>query len=93
MSAIVTTIWPPVALAMRFMSSSLTRRMAMAPASTKYFRHRSSMPCNNNDNSHHNNSNHNHHNKNNNNNEMPRKVNQSNEWIKSNVREGSEMIA
>jgi hypothetical protein len=43
-SAMVTTTVPPVALAMRFRSSFLTLRMAMAPASTKYFRHRSSMP-------------------------------------------------
>mmetsp|Transcript_23529 Transcript_23529/g.39204 ORF Transcript_23529/g.39204 Transcript_23529/m.39204 type:complete len:337 (+) Transcript_23529:630-1640(+) len=43
-SAMVTTTLPPVALAMRFRSSFFTRRTAMAPASTKYFRHRSSMP-------------------------------------------------
>ena len=35
---------PPVALAMRFMSSVFTRRTAMAPASTKYLRHKSSIP-------------------------------------------------
>mmetsp|Transcript_7329 Transcript_7329/g.14227 ORF Transcript_7329/g.14227 Transcript_7329/m.14227 type:complete len:210 (-) Transcript_7329:817-1446(-) len=34
----------PVTLAMRRMSSFLTRRQAMAPASTKYLRHMSSMP-------------------------------------------------
>mmetsp|Transcript_9423 Transcript_9423/g.20862 ORF Transcript_9423/g.20862 Transcript_9423/m.20862 type:complete len:310 (-) Transcript_9423:411-1340(-) len=43
-SAMVTTTVPPVALAMRFRSSFFTRRIAMAPASTKYLRHRSSMP-------------------------------------------------
>lgn len=35
---------PPVALAMRFRSFFSTRRTAMAPASTKYFRHMSSIP-------------------------------------------------
>eukprot|EP01139_Manchomonas_bermudensis_P000601 Amastigsp_a664_855.p2 type:complete len:318 gc:universal Amastigsp_a664_855:99-1052(+) len=37
-------IVPPQALAMRFMSVFLTRRTAIAPASTKYLRQRSSMP-------------------------------------------------
>ena len=35
---------PPVALAMRFRSAFLHLRTAMAPFSTKYLRHRSSMP-------------------------------------------------
>mmetsp|Transcript_19377 Transcript_19377/g.73261 ORF Transcript_19377/g.73261 Transcript_19377/m.73261 type:complete len:259 (+) Transcript_19377:1371-2147(+) len=43
-SARVLTICPPVARATRRMSSIFTRRHAIAPASTKYFRHRSSMP-------------------------------------------------
>mmetsp|Transcript_11391 Transcript_11391/g.38034 ORF Transcript_11391/g.38034 Transcript_11391/m.38034 type:complete len:341 (-) Transcript_11391:665-1687(-) len=44
MSASVTTIVAPVARARRVMSSFFTRRAAMAPASTKYFKHVSSMP-------------------------------------------------
>mmetsp|Transcript_41757 Transcript_41757/g.111907 ORF Transcript_41757/g.111907 Transcript_41757/m.111907 type:complete len:208 (+) Transcript_41757:404-1027(+) len=36
--------WPPVALAILRMSSFLTRRTAIALASTKYLRHMSSMP-------------------------------------------------
>lgn len=35
---------PPVALAMRLRSLFRTRRTAMAPTSTKYLRHMSSMP-------------------------------------------------
>jgi hypothetical protein len=35
---------PPVALAIRRRSSFLQRRTAMAPASTKHFRQRSSIP-------------------------------------------------
>mmetsp|Transcript_19336 Transcript_19336/g.35914 ORF Transcript_19336/g.35914 Transcript_19336/m.35914 type:complete len:271 (-) Transcript_19336:471-1283(-) len=44
MSAMVTTSFPPVALASLLRSSLLHLRAAMAPASTKYFRHRSSIP-------------------------------------------------
>jgi hypothetical protein len=36
---------PPVARAMLARSSLVTRRTAIAPASTKYLRHRSSIPC------------------------------------------------
>mmetsp|Transcript_12063 Transcript_12063/g.36342 ORF Transcript_12063/g.36342 Transcript_12063/m.36342 type:complete len:420 (+) Transcript_12063:126-1385(+) len=43
-SARVTTTEPPVARARRVKSSFLTRLAAMAPASTKYFKHASSMP-------------------------------------------------
>lgn len=35
---------PPVAFAMRFKSAFLQRLTAIAPASTKYFKHKSSIP-------------------------------------------------
>mmetsp|Transcript_40114 Transcript_40114/g.120970 ORF Transcript_40114/g.120970 Transcript_40114/m.120970 type:complete len:304 (+) Transcript_40114:344-1255(+) len=44
MSAIVTTTFPPVALARRLRSSLLHRRAHIMPASTKYFMQRSSTP-------------------------------------------------
>lgn len=41
---VATAALPPVALAMRLRSLFRTRRTAMAPTSTKYLRHMSSMP-------------------------------------------------